>query len=168
MLYIKIGENKYPIDGFQTFTTQIGNAGVRVIGDTPLADGFLIVDENDHTIADASEYRSLYREDAKCKEYTKVSEQILPSESYAIGDVPANPIQKQISALNRRITEITPYTATKEAYYGETEKVFYDVPNGNVTIFCDADNTFERIDNRLIVKFAEALSNTVEVTVMVQ
>lgn len=169
MLYIKIGGNKYPIKKFNTFQTQMGNVAVRVIGDIPLADnGFEIVDDEDNVIGDMSEFTYLYREDDTCKEYTKEAEEIIPTESFYIGDYPVNPIQKQISALNRRVNEITPYEQTKTAYYGETEKVFYNVPDGNVTVFCDVENTFSRIEDRLIVKFAERLSDTVEITISVQ
>lgn len=167
MLQIKIGNEKYPIDKFEIFKTQFGNDAIRIIGDTPLAEGFELYD-NDDLIGDMSEYIYLFREDDTCKEYTKVEDEIIPPETYASGDVPINPIQRQISALNRRITAITPYTATKYGYFGETEKVFYNVPSGNVTVFCDAENTFSRIEDRLIVKFADRLADTTEITVMVQ
>lgn len=167
MLEIKIGSNKYPIDKFEVFTTQLGRKGVRIIGDTPLANGFEIYDD-DVLIGDMSEYTFLYREDDTCKEYTKVEEEIIPVECFASGDAPVNPIQSQINALNRRVTEITPYSATKYGYFGETEKVFYNVPQGNVTVFCDAENTFSRIENRLTVTFAERLTDITEITIMVQ
>lgn len=169
MLYIKIGETKYPIDKFGTFITQLGNSAVRIVGDVPLAEnGFEIVDDEDNVIGDMSEFTYLYREEENVKEYTKVAEEIIPTQSFAMGDYPVSPVQRQISALNRRVSEITPYTATKMGYYGETEKVFYNVPDGNVTVFCDAENTFSRIEDRLIVKFAERLSDTVEITISVQ
>lgn len=171
MLYIKIGENKYPIDKFSTFITQLGNSAVRIVGDVPLAEnGFEIVDDNDNVIGDMSEFTYLYREDDTCKEYTKVAEEIIPTESFYIGDYPVSPVQKQINALNRRVSEITPFEQTKTAYYGEIEKVFYGVPDGNVTVFFDKyDGEYEvsRIEDRLTVSFPR-LTDMTNITVMVQ
>ena len=171
MLYIKIGENKYPIVKFNTFITQLGNVAVRIIGDdVPLAqNGFEIVDD-DNVIGDMSEFTYLYREDESCKEYTKVAEEIIPTESFYVGDYPVDPIQKQINALNRRVSEITPFEQTKTAYYGEIEKVFYGVPDGvlNVTFDkYDGEYTVNRIDDRVVVSFPR-LEDKTDITVMVQ
>lgn len=125
MLYIKIGEQKYPIDKFGTFITQLGNSAVRIVGDVPLAEnGFEIVDDEDNVIGDMSEFTYLYREDENCKEYTKVAEEIIPTQSFATGDFPVSPVQRQINALNRRVSEITPYTVSKEAGIQDKECVF--------------------------------------------
>lgn len=167
MIYIETDGIKYPIEKFQVFKTQFGNDGIRIYGEVPITDGFRIY-VDDELIADKSDFKYLYREDSVCKEYTSVEETPIPTESYAMGDVPVNPIQRQISALNKRISDITPYTQTKYGYYGETEKVFYGVPSGNVTVFCDVDNSITRIEDRLIVKFAERLADTTEITIMVQ
>ena len=165
-MYIEINGEKYPCK-CSTFHTQTGKDAVRIISEAPIAEGFRIVGEDDSVVADYSDYVYLYRtEGDTIKEYTQEADEIIPAEGYISG-IPTNPIQAQISALNRRITDITPYTATKEAYYGETEKVFYNVPNGNVTIFCDVPNSYKRIEDRLIVSF-ERLTDTVEITVMVQ
>ena len=47
-----------------------------------------------------------------------------------------------------------PYTATQTAYYGESEKVFYNVPQGNITVFWD-NRLFYSI---LLSKFRSFLS----------
>lgn len=174
MIYQKIGEQKYPIDKFSTFITQMGNSAMRIVGDVPLAEnGFEIVDDNDNVIGDMSEYTYLYREDSKCKEYTKVAESPIPAESYASGDTPITPydvLSRRISAVNSRVTQITPYEQTKTAYYGEIEKVFYGVPDGNVTVFFDKyDGEYEvsRIEDRLTVSFPR-LTDMTNITVMVQ
>lgn len=167
MLYIKINDTKYPAE-ISTFPTQLGNTAIKVKSEAPLAEGFLIVDDEDNVISDKSDFIYLYAEDDDSKTYTKVAETPIPTECFASGDVPVNPIQAQISALNRRVTDITPYKATQTGYFGENEKVFYGVPNGNVTVFCDVENTVSRFEDRLIVRFAERLADTVEITVMVQ
>ena len=173
MLYQKIGENKYPIEKFSTFQTQLGNTAVRISGDTPIANGFEIVDDEDNVIADCTAYTYLYREDDNCKEYTKVAEDQIPTESFATG-VPESAydvLSKRISAVNSRVTQITPYEQTKRAFYGETEKTFYGVPNGNVSVFFDNYNggyDTSRIDDKLIVRFTEMIKEVTSVTIMIQ
>jgi len=173
MLYIKIGEQKYPIEKFTTFQTQMGNTAVRISGDTPTANGFEIVDDNDNVIADCKEYVYLYREDEKCKEYTKVAEEIIPTQSFATGEFPDSPydvLSRRISAVNSRVTQITPYEQSKVGYYGEVEKVFYGVPSGNVSVFFDDYNgeyEIVRAEDRLTVKFP-SLEKQTNITIMVQ
>ncbi len=144
MLYQKIGENKYPIDKFGTFITQLGNSAVRIVGDVPLAEnGFEIVDDEDNVIGDMSEFTYLYREEDNVKEYTKVAEEIIPTQSFATGVFPDNPIQKQINALNRRVSEITPYELSKQAYIGDTSCVFETDLLGDITAYVvDADGNY--------------------------
>ena len=56
-----------------------------------------------------------------------------------------------------------PYTETKTAYYGESEKVFYDAPNGNTTVFFDnynGDYSVNRNENGLTVSFDTLTADT--------
>lgn len=167
MLYIETDGVRYPINNFEVFKTQFGNSAIRIYGDAPITDGFRLYDE-DSLIGDFSEYEYLYREDTECKEYTKVAEEPIPTESHASGDTHVSSIERQISALSSRINDITPYKDTKYGYYGETEKVFYNVPRGVVIVICEVENSISRVDDRVIVKFAEKLTDTVEITIMVQ
>ena len=173
MLYQKIGENKYPIEKFSTFPTQLGNTAVRISGDAPTANGFEIVDDNDNVIADCTAYTYLYREDDNCKEYTKVAEEIIPTESFASGDIPESAfdvLSRRISAVNNRVSQITPYEQSKVGYYGEIEKVFYGVPSGNVSVFFDNYNgeyEIVRAEDRLTIKFP-SLEKQTNISIMVQ
>jgi len=174
MIYIKIGEQKYPIKSFSTFQTQLGNTAVRIVGDVPTAEnGFEIVDENDNVIGDMSEYTFLYREDDTCKEYTKVAEEQIPTESFASGDVPVTPydvLSRRISAVNSRVTDITPYEQTRTAYYGENEKIFYGVPDGVLTVTFDNYDgryTVSRTEDRVTISFPR-LEDKTNITIMVQ
>lgn len=75
-----------------------------------------------------------------------------------------------VSELNDRVDELTPYTDTKTAYFGETEKTFYDVPEGNVSVFFDNYNgnySINRQEDRLIVSF-DALENETNITISIQ
>ena len=168
MIYVEIDGKKYPCE-FEVGRSQMGQDVARIISsDAPISENGIKIFNDDNLMVDLSEYTNLYQSNETVKEYTKEVEEIIPVECFEMGDVPVNPIQRQISALNKRISDITPYTQTKYGYYGETEKVFYGVPQGNVTVFCDVDNSITRIEDRLIVKFAERLADTVEVTIMVQ
>lgn len=173
MLKIKIGENEYPIDKFGTFTTQFGNNAVRIYGDVPLAEnGFMIYDD-DVLIGDMSNYKYLLREDDKCKEYTEVEEQIVPCESFLMGDVPPSGydiLSRRISAVNSRVSDITPYEQTRTAYYGESEKIFYGVPDGVLTVTFDnyyGWYTVSRTEDRVTISFPR-LEDKTDITIMVQ
>lgn len=71
----------------------------------------------------------------------------------------------------RSIKEITPYTATQTAYYGESEKVFYDVPQGNITVFWDnyvGDYSVQRVDGGVTVSFDTLTVAEATISIMVQ
>lgn len=173
MLYIKIGKQKYPCK-FQVFTTQLGNDGIRIIGDVPLANGFQIVDENDNLITDRSEYTYLYREDDTCKEYTKVAEEIIPTEGFTLG-TPSSPydvLSRRISAVNNRVSDITPYTESKDVYIGNTECIFNKPKDGNISAWLTVGNeqipcTYEVVNDMIVVSF-EALEEVGTVNISIQ
>lgn len=74
--------------------------------------------------------------------------------------------QADIDGARQNISEITPYTETKTGYYGETEKTFYNVPNGNVTVFGLKEYSLERISDRLTITF-DALTEQTEITISI-
>lgn len=73
------------------------------------------------------------------------------------------------TAGNRQsISDITPYTVTQTAYYGESEKVFYNVPQGNITVFFDNnDYSVSRLDGTVTISF-EAVTENTDITIMIQ
>lgn len=76
-------------------------------------------------------------------------------------------IQNEHSAS---IAELTPYVDTAVAYFNESEKTFYNVPNGNVTVWFDNYNgtySISRISNRVIVSF-EPLTQNTNITISVK
>ena len=159
MLYLKIGEEKYPIEKMTTFSTQMGNVGVRIVGDTPIADGFLVVDEDDNTVGDFNEFTYLYRESENVKEYTKAEDEVIPTESHYIGDIPTSAVERQIRALNNRVSAITPVTMSKDVYIGNTECTFETDLTGDISAYLlDADGdyipcTVTRSTGRITVEF---------------
>ena len=74
--------------------------------------------------------------------------------------------QADIDGTRQSVNNITPYTETKTAYYGETEKIFYDVPEGNVTVFGLKEYSLDRISDRLTITF-DALTEQTEITISI-
>lgn len=73
---------------------------------------------------------------------------------------------EKVDDTSNRLTQITPYTETQTAYYGETEKTFYDVPQGNVTVFGLSQYNMSRISDRLVFTF-EPLTEQTEITISI-
>ena len=72
-----------------------------------------------------------------------------------------------INGNRQSISNITPYTETKTAYYGDTECVFYDAPEGNITVFGDiGEYTPNRLANRLYVYF-KPLGKQTDITISI-
>ena len=76
------------------------------------------------------------------------------------------PITAKVDDSANQVKAITPYTATQIGYYGETEKTFYDVPQGNVTVFGLKEYSLDRISDRLTLTF-DALSEQTEITISI-
>lgn len=69
-----------------------------------------------------------------------------------------------------KVAAITPYTETKTAYYGESEKTFYDVPNGNVSVYFtnyEDDYSVSRVCGRLTISFNTLIEQT-DITISIQ
>jgi hypothetical protein len=174
-MYLKInGSNKKYQASVVPFKTQHGNQGVKIIGDVPETNkGFKLYDDKDQVISDYSSFVYLYKENA----YTEAEEQIEegscsfdPLPSYSSYD----DLNRKINNLNNRVKEITPYKQEKVGYYGDKEKTFYDVPEGNVSVFFDnydGNYSVKRLENGLeglVVSFPESLKKQTTITIMVQ
>lgn len=68
---------------------------------------------------------------------------------------------------SNNIKTLTPYTVTKIGYFGETEKTFYNVPEGNVTVYGLSEYTLDRISDRLTLTF-DALTEQTNITISIQ
>ena len=79
------------------------------------------------------------------------------------------PITAKVDDSANKIVGLTPYTETKVGYYGETEKVFYNVPDGNVSVFFDNYNnnySVSRIADRININF-NALTEQTNITISI-
>ena len=91
----------------------------------------------------------------------KLADRINNEKFYTDADIDGN---------RKAVSEITPYTETKSAYYGETEKVFYGVPSGNMSIFFtnyNGDYSTSRVNDRVTISF-DALTEQTDITIMIQ
>jgi len=174
-MIIEIDGQKYQCDAV-TSKTQAGNPLMRITSlYAPVAEnGFILYSEDESMSFDRSKYKYLYREDGIVKEYSTVEETPVPVIDYATGDIPESPftsLSRRITAVDNRVTDITPFEATKTAYFGEIEKVFYGVPEGNITVFFDnytGEYEVDRISDRVTVTFPTRLTDMTTVTLMVQ
>lgn len=77
---------------------------------------------------------------------------------------------EKIDTTSNKVDNLTPYTDTKTAYYGEKEKTFYNVPQGgNVTVMFDnykGDYSVSRIMDRVTVMF-NTLSDSTQITISI-
>ena len=67
---------------------------------------------------------------------------------------------------SNNIKTLTPYTETKIGYYGETEKTFYNVPDGNVTVYGLSEYTMDRVSNNITLAF-DALTEQTNITISI-
>jgi hypothetical protein len=75
-----------------------------------------------------------------------------------------------INGTRQSVANITPTVITERAYYGESEKTFYDAPMGNVSVFFSnytGAYSVNRVSNRLIVSF-DTLSEPTDITISIQ
>lgn len=72
-----------------------------------------------------------------------------------------------INGTRKSVSDITPIVFTKTAYIQDTEVVFTNVPQGNLTVSCDVDYAFSRIDDVVTVTFVMPLEKIIEVTISI-
>ena len=71
-----------------------------------------------------------------------------------------------IEGVRQSVSEVTPYTETKTAYIDDTEVVFTNMPEGNLTIYFSKPYTVVRDEDRLVIKF-EALEEVTPITISI-
>lgn len=76
-------------------------------------------------------------------------------------------VERKLSAFyDMKVDAVTPYKATKQAYIGDTQITFTDVPEGNLTVYFPYEYTVERMADRIIVSFKE-LEEVTEITISI-
>lgn len=173
MPYLKIiGENiKYYVT-LKPFTTQHGYKAIYFIGDSiPSTNkGFKYYDDNNKIIADLSDYLFEYQPN-KYSTNVDIIELPVGSNDSAFPSV-LDDINLKIQFLNSTINQLIPYTNSKELYIGDTNCIFENIPQGNISIFIidsegnKIESTFEKINNNLIVNFEE-LQNAATINISI-
>lgn len=171
-MYLKInGEDTHYDVTIMPFTSQHGKKAVKFIGDEiPSTNkGFTYYNDDDTVLSDLSDFvyeyaPNEYTAEEDIVEYPKGSDAPLPTSAIAR-------LNSKVNRLSVEVNDLTPYTETKTAYYGEKEKTFYNVPNGNTSVFFDKYNggySLNRVGDILIVSFNETIIEATNVTIMVQ
>ena len=81
------------------------------------------------------------------------------------------PVTAKVDDTANKVEVITPYTATKTAYYGDTSVTFYDVPQGKVSVYVNdylMDYSVSRNENRLVVSFEPLNKASEQITISIQ
>lgn len=80
------------------------------------------------------------------------------------------PIVSKVDDTSNKVAQITPYTAVKTAYIGDTEVVFENVPSGNLSIFGLLSRLYrvERDPDKVTITLFEPLEEVTEVTISIQ
>lgn len=73
----------------------------------------------------------------------------------------------RVDDTSNRITQITPYTASNTAYIGDTEVVFENVPQGNLSVFGLSEYSIDRQSDRITIMF-DAVDEVTTVSISIQ
>lgn len=87
-------------------------------------------------------------------------------ESFLQAQKNQTPITAKVDDSANKIVELTPYTETKTAYIDDTEIMFTDVPNGNLSVFGIDNFSMTKDNGRLILTF-EPLEEVAQITISV-
>lgn len=87
-------------------------------------------------------------------------------ESFLQAQKNQTPITAKVDDSANKIVELTPYTDTKTAYIGDTEIMFTDVPNGNLSVFGIDNFSMTKDNGRLVLTF-EPLEEVTEITISI-
>lgn len=87
-------------------------------------------------------------------------------ESFLQAQKNQTPITAKVDDSASKIVELTPYTETKIAYIDDTEIMFTDVPNGNLSIFGIDNFSMTKDNDRLVLTF-EPLEEVTEITISI-
>ena len=79
--------------------------------------------------------------------------------------------EADINGTRQSVSNITPFVSTKQAYFGDSQVTFYDVPEGNVSVFFDSylgPYSYERVSNMLTVQFDTLTVVSTNITISIQ
>lgn len=71
------------------------------------------------------------------------------------------------AGIRQSVSDVTPYTESKTAYIDDTEVIFENVPEGNISVFTEISAGYQRIDNVVRVFWIEPLEEVTTITISV-
>ena len=72
-----------------------------------------------------------------------------------------------INGTRQSVANITPYTETKTAYIDDTEVVFENVPQGNLTVYSPVPCVANRVEDVAVVTFNAPLEEVTDITISI-
>ena len=112
----------------------------------------------------------LEQEISDLKTRLKIVEDNLNGLIVMVGKLRSN-TNDDINGTRQSISNITPFVSTKQAYFGDNQVTFYDVPEGNVSVFFDSylgPYSYERVSNMLTVQFDTLTVASTNITISIQ
>lgn len=72
-----------------------------------------------------------------------------------------------INGTRQSVANITPWTQTKKAYIDDTEVVFKNVPQGNLTVYSPVPCVANRVEDVAVVTFNAPLEEVTDITISI-
>ena len=72
-----------------------------------------------------------------------------------------------INGTRQSVANITPYTQTQTAYIDDTEVVFENVPQGNLTVYSPVPCVANRVEDVVVVTFNAPLEELTDITISI-
>lgn len=72
-----------------------------------------------------------------------------------------------INGTRQSVANITPWTQTKKAYIDDTEVVFENVPQGNLTVYSPVPCVANRVEDVAVVTFNAPLEEVTDITISI-
>ena len=110
----------------------------------------------------------LENEISELKARLKIVEDNLNGLIVMVGKLRSN-TNDDINGTRQSVANLTPFTMTKLAYYGENAKAFYGVPEGNTSVFFSKYNgtyAISRVGSTLTVAF-DTLTEPTDITISI-
>ena len=82
--------------------------------------------------------------------------------------------QGQVDNTSNKVEQITPTTYTKTAYIGDTDVVFENVPQGNITVIAESENGYhpyytelKRENDRVRIRYVVPFESVTTITLSI-
>lgn len=169
-LYDLVGSNAYS-GRFQATIEKGEHTYDSIIEDTLDAEEIIIYDDEDEVKGIYTDYTKRIAITIQSDNYISIELQNTDFERrlQELNDSVALQ-QTSIDNLNSQVSDLTPYVDSQKAYFSESEKTFYNVPEGNISVFFDnynGDYSINRVSDRVTVSF-DPLEQETTITIKVE